>query len=402
MAQIIINGNVRIVPTGLPKNVEARRGLAVILKQLENLHRDFVDAGYDHKAVADFCRFSYHELQPRYQKVLQAASDAVESHVKQEGGDPSLYMPLMKFFYRASDAHTILPFISYMGQFGRVPTEYSDELQRELWEFIGLRLVEAVKTCEAYITLLSQSLNLEPKPFDIASLTNLAFSIAQQRADFKTRAVDLKGQEQACGAIRNRVPVSERGEHEWYINQPEWIERVHKDEDTWRAQSNTYFSSRPELEFSGQIYGYEPLAFYVVLNLIGNHFKAAHQLYFNSIHREYDVSMMNPPNVGVKLAPWGDHHVGIICSDNGIGLEQSELKEIFNANPPYTYSYFVDGNSSTTPTFPLLCDLMSSMMIAHSDGKWQGSEFTLVLPRDIEAAKECPYTPHTKSTTPES
>jgi signal transduction histidine kinase len=407
MAQIEYNGGIVIRSTGAPKHVVAKRSLEEVLLVLENIQESFTGFNphneNDRKKLIKLIKKGG-DIKHRYVEILDLCSGAVKQ-LSKEGEFSRAYTPLLSFLERTSDAHNILPFLDYISVLEYDPIQFRDDeffsksSHPKYVDFVSLRIEEAVHLCRSYISLLSGTMDLQKRPVNLMGLAASALFLAQQRTKFKVELEDLKEIEMGTAEGKARFMRA--------LQKP-------KDIDSYKNNLEEALNTATERLYSSTqttIYSYEPLIFFYLTNVLGNHFKASYEHEMLRSIKIRDVL----PNVSLKIEPWNDNEnekenillnedddeamnagnldnynryrdsmyekVCITTRDNGLGIPEETLATLFEPDRAVDERYR-SGNGKTLQVFPLVCDLLGADLYIDSHlGKY--TEFKLVLPRRL-------------------
>ena len=404
MAQVIINSGTRILPTGIPEHVDAKRDLESILIELRNLHKQFMSVDLRDKYQVNGFQKRIAVIQDKYQEVLRKCEESLEKLTEGSEKQRQYYFPLMRFLFRASNAHSILPFSKYLklqadnldiGKEGNIFTRESPVTLSDYHDFISMRISEASDTCDSYITLLSQTLNKPIEKTDLNGLVGRALRIARRRAQLQSMYCYLNEITRIQRQIRDKNPGITWQEILVHSDLQEYEKRVRKENVKIFEQIET--STSMYNSFYGEIYSIPSLVFFYLVNTFGNHFKAAHQIYYKAKEDSSEYfQRFQEPRLDVKVELFNDEYVQVTSTDTGCGMNKGFLNHLFDEKKPRYMkgviypSMFIVGNGSTLKTYPLICDMLHAIIEAKSQGPYKGAEFRLILPRDLEKPGKIP------------
>ena len=401
MAVITTNDRLYLLSEPIPGSIEAKRELDIVLPMLKKFHRDFL--GFSNGPHSDEFKEYYEreeEMRDRYMEALNKCSEELKSN--EHSAD--YYKPMLLFLEKANDSHTIFPFLEYMMMYSH--TSHPATVTRTYLDFIGTRIEDSILTCKAYMSLLSRSTNSETAMINVQALVEKVLSMSEQRAMYRvlgqthdnsmlTRYTDKweleKLKEKGCSFkefLRTFVGVS---------NHPYAREIIDYEKEKFgEFKQKILRSSERDYKFSGAIYSYEPLSFFYLTNVLSNHFKASWEsTYF---WNGPEPGEEHKPSVGASIRnfrkPDGnfDHeHIVIETYDNGVGMNEEQLKTLFDEDAPRMgYKYAMVGNSRTTRTFPFIVDLLRGALVVESKEN-VGTSFALVIPRDADVKSRLTY-----------
>ncbi len=367
MAEIVVNGGLIIKPGVLPYHVSARRDLNDILHELQSIERAFVNIGSDDRKEIKTLLGRIRDLNANYSDLLQSCSEGLRQELASQSNQHQAYFkPLLSFLSRASNLHTLLPFVTYIFGFPEVPFYLSFG---EHSDFITLRMGEAIATCKAYISLSSQTTADVEASVDLGALVTRAFTIAREKSVRRT--------------IEKRLRLDAFSEED-DIQRDTRLRSLFQQLKQKAQRTSTVTS-----QHHAAVYSYPDLLFFYLVNTFDNHFKAAEGKYGEGKLRSHS-------KVTVHIHPYGEYHVAVTSKDNGIGIPQTEMSALFDPDKeqPKGYRGYERGNGRTLPIYPHICDLLRSALIVRSKGRKKGAEFTLLLPKDVQSPRDINYTLH--------
>jgi len=365
MANILVNGGVRITPTGRPPVVETYHKLKGIEGSLARFRSEFIamqKSGRlnDLPSVEKLVRTSGKQIDA-YSETLDICSKDVEQEsLKNEM--PDYYRLLKIFLSRASDAHTVLPYSLYL-------YDYANSLainETDKWpyqsrsnhiDFIGNRIAEAQSVCKAYLCLLSSSMDSKIEKIDPARMIREILNVQKKVYmikgfnEFHYKKIDLGWLEDTC--------------------------------------SNFSLSA----EKVPSIRNFAPLVYFIFEHIITNAMKATFLAatkqkngnfnlkdFYNSGPADWPVSK---PGISVSL---GNNPNGSITADfidNGIGMPKETLARLFSPNEAKTHfiRLMIYSNGSSLKLFPYIMDLTGISLHVESEVGC-GAKFTLTIPKE--------------------
>jgi hypothetical protein len=398
MARISTNDRLYLLSERVPGSIEAKRELDIVLPMIEKFHRDFLGfhKGPHSNEFKEFYRREG-EMRERYMSALNRCSEELEN--SEHGAN--YYKPMLAFLENANDSHTIFPFLEYMLTFSH--TSHPTTVTRTFVDFIGTRIEDSIQTCKAYMSLLSRSTNSESSRINLQSLVENVLSMSEQRAMYRiileednsmlSRYCDKQDQisNDECDIfdVTNTLMGVSNNPHARKIIDYE-IKKFKE------FKQHILRSSTRDYKYGGAIYSYEPLAFFYLTNILSNHFKASWERIY--LDHGPEPGEEHKPEVGVSIRnfvrPNGelDHeHIVIETYDNGVGMDEDQLKTLFD-DESYSIGYngALSGQSRTTRTFPFIVDLLRGALVVESK-KDIGTSFALILPRDTDKPSNLTY-----------
>lgn len=403
MANIEYNGGIVIRSTGAPKHVVAKRSLEEVLLVLKNIQQSFTGFNpynEDHRKKVKRIINKTYDVKNKYVTILERCSEAI-AELSKDGQFSRSYRPLLAFLESTSEAHSILPFMDLLPALDINPldvigeSEFEKFTQPKYMDLISLRMEESVNLCKSYMSLLSGTMDLQSNPVNLIGLAAQALYLAKQKIDLK---LDTEG----LGNYSREI------------------------EEALETSTERFYSST-----QSTILSYEPLIFFYLTNVIGNHFKASYE---NEIFNRRTSKL---PCVHIRIDPWDDgiseeiserlnddtlindefddddydpgddpnheyihvdqtneqepqreyqrfrdsmyEKVCITTRDNGLGIPEETLATLFEPDRVVDERYR-SGNGRTLQVLPLVCDLLGADLYIESLlGKY--TEFKLVLPR---------------------
>src|SRR3989338_5955857 len=122
MAQILLNGgesktNLRIIHGPPQKLVKAYRELEGIHHELESFRQRFSSVPAKSEAVHSIIKVGS-GINSRYSRLLESCADMLmKDAVEMSPNLRAYYLPVLVFLSRASNSHSILPFMKYLGEY---------------------------------------------------------------------------------------------------------------------------------------------------------------------------------------------------------------------------------------------------------------------------------------------
>jgi signal transduction histidine kinase len=371
MAQLVLNGGerknrFRIIAEQPQEVVVAYRKLERIKRELERFQQEFASTPESVEKLEERS-LDCTSLKSAYAEALKSCTKSLEREINEMPEEKrQYYFPVMLFLSRASNSHTILPFEKYF-------TTYLNELRfkanrgisvldempfiggmHTLRGFVEERIAESIKTCEAYCTLLSNSLGSYHRFFSLSEMLTTISLVIREVSIHKTGGMLMNLG--SLGKIRDQ----------------------HKK------------GLRLDLDPVGEILGIPPLAYFLIHQVISNAFKASftayteQRLYGNS-KLPADMPELPKPRVDISLTRVDSEFIRVMITDNGIGVPQGELGRLFGdpSQRLHTFIHFTPSNGSSTVLFPFMADLIGVDMAFTSDGIGKGLSAELLFPVDL-------------------
>ncbi|MCX6769818.1 MAG: ATP-binding protein [Candidatus Micrarchaeota archaeon] len=357
MAEIRINGNLKIIPTGTPKAVVAGRDLKVIEDRLRLFQRKFANCPLQSSEIRKLGS-EMEGIRIDYLETLQLCSDALEKEVAgMSKENKRYYSHVLTFLSRANDAHTIIPFDKHI-------TAYITRLQTcearlggepvpsnamepyfgtfaKMKGFVEARIVASIEICRGYIALLTNSMNSSIEAIDIGALIYSALNSQKDASrvrigtpgnkgeDFFKREIEKKRREfEAAGK-----DLGGKDNLEWNTVNDVLEKRqdmiVKKENDKLRKLYNKNVEF--DLSNPGVVYNILPLARFAIENVIQNLFKASFTAYLDNVKfigREYQNAAIQKPKVKVSCTRKDAGTVVVRMEDNGIGITMERLGKV--------------------------------------------------------------------------
>jgi len=367
MAEILVNGGVKIIPKGRPPVVETYHRLKLIEKNILIFRRKFEKADKEDISQVYPLTDRSQKLMYSYSCTLEVcANDIKATGARQEFSD---YYSLLKIFIsRASDAHTVLPYARYLTWYRDLKDGdillgkkfkwhgYPFKDYGEMASFISRRIDESLSVCRAYLCLLSSTMDSGPRHIELGGLAS------------EILAVQTKVYHDKCDGAMGSSKIANR----------QWIEE---------KLSGISFSSK----FSGKIQGFEPLVYFLMEHIITNSLKAtllaaanqhAKKDFFRFSKTFAGVPVIAEPRISVEITDGGNGNVVATFTDNGLGIPKESLKNLFSPdNFCSFFSSFIHSNGSSLKLFPYIMDLTGINLHVESE-VGQGTRFTLTIPKE--------------------
>ncbi|HIH22400.1 TPA: hypothetical protein HA238_01600 [Candidatus Micrarchaeota archaeon] len=383
MAQILLNGgesktSLRILHSPPQKLVTAYRELDCIRHELESFRQRFSSVPAKSEAVYSIIEVG-NGINSRYSRLLESCADMLmKEAVEMSPNSRAYYLPVLVFLSRASNSHSILPFMKYLGEYAAdLSISERRNIQREnaspsFRGFIKERIAESLRICEAYRALMSNSLDSSMRFFSLGEILHSILNIQRQLSEYNRGEPEL-----------HRKGVS-------FIPEP-----------------------------TGDIFGIPSLAYFLIHQVISNAFKATfvvrHALKQNgrTLSKEYSgMPELDDPRITVSLNSSSVDSVAIAVCDNGIGVPEGRLGELVAVNWESVYfgtenmamlktiagvlgdaserreylrafNAFTVSAGSSVSLFPFISDLLGVDMVLSSSGIGKGFRAEIVFPVDL-------------------
>lgn len=379
MAQILLNGGesktrLTITHARPSKLVTAYRELEGIQHELESFRQRFLSVPAESEAVYGAIQVGS-GINSRYSRLLESCADMLMKDVagmSQE--NRAYYLPVLIFLSRASNSHSILPFMKYLGEYAAA-LSVSERRKTQRWEstspsfhgFIKERIAESLRICEAYRALMSNSLDSSMRFFSLGEILHSILTVQRQLSEYN------------------------RGESELH-------------------RKGVSFIPEP----TGDIFGISSLAYVLLHQVISNAFKAtfgaSEAQKCGILSKEYPE--LTDPRITVSINSSSVDSVTVVVCDNGIGVPEGRLGELVEVNWKSVYSGTenmamlqsiagVSGDSfkygeylrafeaftvsagSSVSLFPFISDLLGVDMVLSSAGIGKGFSAEMVFPVDL-------------------
>ena len=416
MAEIRINGNLKIIPTGAPKVVVAGRDLKVIEDRLRLFQRKFANCPLQSSEIRKLSSEML-EIRTDYLKTLKLCSDALEKEVAgMSKENKRYYSHVLTFLSRANDAHTIIPFdrhiMAYMVRLqtyeelggGPVPSNAMEPYFgtfAQMKGFVEARIAASIEICRGYIALLTNSMSSSIEAIDIGAVIYSALNSQKDASRSRIETPGKKGYDFFEGeSNKKRLEMGAGGKDMEGKDHLEWNRVI---DALWKRQGmiikkehdklRKLYNKNVEFESSnpGVVYNILPLARFAIENVIQNLFKASSAAYLDNVKftgSEYQNAAIQKPKVKVSCTRKDAGTVVVRMEDNGIGITMERLGKVIAGKDRGVFkNYIMCSNSTTMRLLPFIADLTGMEITISSPGIGKGTVFEFGIPVDISNIK---------------
>jgi hypothetical protein len=382
MAHILRNGTLKIVPQPPRHLITAFRDLTAIRRELESFHDRFRTAPATKEAILPTLEQA-EQLRTKYVETLKEAGAALEGEMGSMSEEArAYYQPVLIFIWRASDAHTVVPFLKYADMYyGHLDEPANGNYVRpfgtldRLRGFAEERISDSIATCESYACLLSSSFDSFARVFDIGSLASEVFHAQRGVSQHNWPSPYPHGV-----TIRGGTKDWERHEKKYDAMSHRW-NKMHKD-------------ATLEIGQPGSVSAIKPLLHFLLSQIISNAFKASFGAaglrishkekangYLDEAYKE--IELPAKPFVRMSIDRISAGEIGIVVEDNGIGIPAEKLEAVFSPGEHYgTFFNIRVSNGNSTKILPFIADL-TGITIEVSSELGKGTKFDLTIPTSM-------------------
>ena len=411
MASIICNGGVRIIPQQPSSLVVAHRQLQDMDPFFSKLQADF-NSGENTNNWRSFKKLAVYtqNFASIYQNVLVNTGKALRNEM---AGLPDEsrkeLVPTLTFISRASDAHSILPFMTYMRNLGwwlrgskyGYPQAFFEDIS-QFKQFISERIAQSREEKKSYSGLLSRGMDCVDGPFDIVSMVGNILHIQKKVAAMRlpNHAHNLVSAAHIAFANHCELPAGRaRALYMTRLDKAEFFAT----QTIARTLSEVYDSRINVLAPPGKIecIGRAPFASFLFNQVISNSLKAtfgaAEKQKMDGGNRNFmykDYLDLPPidPRITIRISKTQSHAI-VSISDTGMGMSKEMLGRLFvEIGYVAGFTNIKDGNHVSLSTFPHVADLADIEIHVESkipskkdpDG---GTSFTFKIPLDAPSLR---------------